>query len=58
MGGADHHLRTRKGGGHTDSQALPPEKKPFHERFWWLPAAIGLIAIAASGAGVLIAALA
>ena len=33
-------------------------KKPFHERFWWLPAAIGLIAIAASGAGVLIAALA
>lgn len=39
-------------------RALPPEKKPFHERFWWLPAAIGLIAIAASGAGVLIAALA
>lgn len=39
-------------------RALPPEKKPFHERFWWLRAAIGLIAIAASGAGVLIAALA
>lgn len=39
-------------------RALPPEKKPLHERFWWLPAAIGLIAIAASGTGVLIAALA
>lgn len=39
-------------------RALLPEKKPFHERFWWLPAAIGLIAIAASGTGVLIAALA